>query len=329
MRPVRTLPRRLGALAALALSLASVSPPSRAFAADPTEAELAAARQLFKDGKALETKNEWSQALEKFKKVADVKMTPQVRFHIALCQEHLGRLVEAINGFELAYEDARKAGSGAEDVAANAPERANALRVRVPKLRIEVEGKLVSSRVLLDGAPVAPALLGTEIPVDPGPHKVQVESDGRVTQTEEVTLEERGEDEVTLIVDDTPKAAKPPAKKVLPPPEESGSRLPAYIVGGAGLFALAGAGAFLGLRAKAINDVRATCADDDKRCDPGLQETADQGRTYNTAANILLGVGAAGVAAGGVLFFVLAPEDAKTKVGVAPSAGGLTVVGTF
>src|SRR5262245_59971432 len=152
---------------------------STARAQQPAAAELAAARQLFNEGKEHEKRKRWADALATFKKVAAVKMTPQVRFHIALCEENLGKLVAAINGFELAAEEAAQAGAMASDVAENAPARADALRKRVPVLRLDVRGELGTSRVLLDGAPVAAALVGTNIPVDPGAHTIDLETDGK------------------------------------------------------------------------------------------------------------------------------------------------------
>ena len=109
LRSLRTGWRQLYVVGALLL-VGGVTVFCPALARGQTPEELARARQVFNDGKLLEDKQAWDLALERFRAVARVKMTPQVRFHIALCEENLGRLVQAIKGFELAAEEARAAG---------------------------------------------------------------------------------------------------------------------------------------------------------------------------------------------------------------------------
>src|SRR5262245_36030122 len=83
--------RRRGLRAALAagLSLASLLAGSTALAQDPTKADLDRARTLFQEGVALAAANNCAGALVKYKAVVQVKMTPQVAFNIAECEERL------------------------------------------------------------------------------------------------------------------------------------------------------------------------------------------------------------------------------------------------
>jgi hypothetical protein len=331
------------------LVAAALLGPASAGAQDAGDDQIAAARQLFNEGKDLEKAGQWGDALARFKKVAEVKTTPQVRFHIALCEENLGKLVSAINGYEVAAEEARQVGAAAADVAQNAPQRAEALRARVPKLRVVVAGKMTRSRVLLDKVALAPGLLDTDIPVDPGAHKVVVETDGKVVVTREVTLAEKASERVELTIDEpaqtqaapitpadpTPSPAPPPDKQGLfrfPPP------VPAIIAGGVGLASLAAAGVFFGLRQQTISEVRDSCSDParDRGCDPDTREIADRGETWNLLTDVFLGVGGAGLLAGGVLWLVL-PGDAGDKnragggprIRVAPAPAGARIVGSF
>src|SRR5690606_32114673 len=155
---------------------------------EPSKEELAAARALFEEALALESDERWSEALAKLEKVGKVKMTPQVRFHIALCHENLGRLVDAINGFELAVQEARAV--GAKDVIEAAPPRAEKLRARVAQLTFSVEGTVRSSKIFIDGEEMSLALADTKIPVDPGEHLLEVRRDGEVIERRELVLEE-------------------------------------------------------------------------------------------------------------------------------------------
>lgn len=327
--------------AAFALGLAMIIP-AQAAAQDPTDGELAAAREMFKDGKDLEAKGAWADALAMFKKVAEVKMTPQVRFHIALCDEKLGRLVSAINGFELAAQEASRAGASAAEVAENAPTRAAALRKRVAVVNIVVKGRLSHSRILIDGAPVAAALLGSAIPVDPGRHTVELQTKGKIVFSKNLDLGEKNQATVDIEVNDVDPPPPPPiVPKVSTPanppppavPEADPSKLPAVLVGTVGILSFIGAGVFLGLRESTIAEVGETCEKGGKQCDPDFESVAREGEQYTTAVTALTIAGGVGLGAAGVLWILSMPpskdDPAKTKLGLAPTPTGLRLLGTF
>lgn len=341
-RPVRTTLSALVAAAALASSATGhaappAAPPSAA--SEPTPAEIAAARQLFNQGKELEKGGAWTEALAKFRKVAEVKMTPQVRFHLALCQEKLGQLVEAMNGFELAMQEASQL--HATEVLDNAPKRLEALRQRIARLRIEVTGDIDGTRVLLDGKALAPALVGTEIPVDPGAHTVELRRGDDVLLVRNVTLAERDMRAMKLEAEPPRQlpSGLPPAQARVPAPPRaitpapSGSRTPAILAGGAGLLALAGAGVLFGLRESAIAAVRDTCDPGTiVNCSPGARSDFERSKTYTTVAAVLAGAGAAGLATATVLWFTLPPKSAAargTRVQVAPQGSGVRITVVF
>jgi hypothetical protein len=329
------------AIAVATVGVASAQP--EASGAAPSGAELAAARQLFNEALALETSGEWQGALERLERVAKVKMTPQVRYHIAYCHENLGKLVEAINGFELAEQEARALGDAARDVLENAPAHAEALRAKVAHLEITVRGKLTRSKILLDGQPLSPALLGNELPVNPGSHLLRVERDGKTLLELPLDLASGQHNAVELPIDDPPLPDAPPtddapspAPPLSPEPEGEMARLPAYIVGGAGVLTLAGAGVLWALRGATVSNVRDNCTAGDRGCDPDDRETAELAEGYHVASQVTLGVGAAALATGVVLWFVLAPDDAppatgakSTRLHLVPTLGGVSVFGSF
>jgi hypothetical protein len=311
-----------------------------------TAEELAAARQVFTEGKALEGKGQWAEALEKFKKVAAVKMTPQVRFHIALCEENLGKLVSAIRGFDLAAEEAKLAGSSATEVATNAPERAAALRGRVAKLRVDVTGKQIDSKILVDDVPLAAKDQGTDMLMDPGPHVVEVrDKDDKSTFKKELTLAEKASERLEVPIDDKEPAASPTGPDSTPPPPPP-SRVPVYVAAGVGAAAFATSAVFFVLRGNTISQAidAGQCMPDptgksDYVCKPGtagkIEDLSNQGKTNGIVSGIFLGVGIASAAT--AVGFLVAPlvkkpaKNAPPKAGfmVLPTGNGVQVVGSF
>jgi hypothetical protein len=304
----------LGLVSAIASSAATPS-----IARADGAADLERLRKRFSEGIAKEEDDQWADALEIFREVGKEKMSPQVRFHIALSEEKTGRLVAARAGYQEAIELARQAGDTAADVAENAPKKLAALEPRIPRITIRLQGDGVA---LLDGEPVAEDRLGTPIKVDPGKHEVAVRRGGAETPVRTLTMEESATEVVNIAsaapaVKDTP---DPP-----PPPEvtrEDGTKVPAVIVGSVGLASLVGGAVLFGLRQAAISDVTASCDDPNALtgCDPALQDTADLGRTYEYAAIGLAAGGAALLGAATVLWFTVGQDRITTKPAPAKSA---------
>lgn len=322
----------------MALSLSASYVP-RAYA-EPTAAEIAAARELFEEGLKLEDKNQWSDALERFRKVAAVKTTPQVRFHIALCLENMGKLVDALVEFQRATSD----DAGATNVSVNGPKHIADLKERIPRVIIKVPAGVEGVSVTIDGAAVTPSLVGTAIPLDPGAHKLSVQATKRTTFGKDFELKERDKPitiDVTLPEatdggggDDTT-----PPKDDKPAPSSGGGVGPLpWVFGGIGVAALAGSGVFFLMRQGTIKDLEEMCGPSRSGCPESARATFDKGRTYNTYGNILLGVGALSVATAVVLFVVAPPSSSEAKttstkpvvsVGALPGSVAITLSGAF
>ncbi len=199
----------------LAASLTNV-PSARA--AGPSQAQVQAARELFQEAERDEDAKRWTEALEKLRRVAAVKLTAGVRYHIALCEENLGQLVAALADYTLAENQARA--ENAPDVLRLVGEKLKGLKGRVPRLTVVVPGDVTDAEVRLDGEPILQAMWGVQIPMDPGEHKLEARAPGRVPMARTITMQER---DSTLVEIKLPEATKSPTT---PPATTSGTTAP-------------------------------------------------------------------------------------------------------
>lgn len=335
--------RGAGPVLAIAIAFAAFAPPAHAQSA----AELNRARATFQQGLSLEAAGDWAGALAKFQAVGRVKLTPQVRFHIARCKENLGRLNEALGDYRVAEYEAEQTNSKA---LATITAARKALQARIPKLVIERGAGAETARVDLDGVELGESKLGKPISVDPGAHHIVVHVGGQqfardVSVAEGKTKTVKLVPPPGLLKHKPSSAASAATSSVETPssvaPPEKHSLLP-WIVGGVGVASLATAGVFYGLRAKAESDLNAGCRGN--VCPERLQSTENKGKTYSLVADVTLGVGLAGVGAAAVLFLTrgsstsapAADQDAKdsrpsVRVDVMQlgSATGVSLSGTF
>ena len=173
---------RVGVAGVLASALAVST--SRAAPADPVER----ARALFAQAESDEDSERWSDAIVKLRAVAQVKLTAGVRYHLALCEEHLGQLARALSDYRDAEDQARL--ENAQDVLRIVGKQVSALDPRVPRLTIRVVPPLPAVSLTLDGAPIDDGPTHAARPVEPGVHYVEATAPGRATSTTAVTLRE-------------------------------------------------------------------------------------------------------------------------------------------
>lgn len=299
---------------ALAAIIVTIATPS--FATD-----LAAARKLFEEGIKREEASDWSGALEKFREVAKIRTNHIVHFHVALCLEKTGKLVDALSEFSLAKSGAEsEGGTDAELTITKATKHIDALRARVPALL--VKRPAMTSSLTIDGVA---ALFEAVTPFDPGEHVIEVRAEEHRTFAVRVTLVE-GVREPVVVVPMLPRIERirPPTVRwnepaVAPQP----NRTAVYVTAGLSLVSLGAAGVFYGLRASTLAELDGSC--DASGCDPSKRSLDDRGRTYTIAGNVLLGVGVAS-AATAVVLLVLEPRNRTT---VAVGAGTIHISTTF
>lgn len=312
-----------------------------------TASEIAAAKQWFSEGMALEEKGQFAEALARFKKAMAVKKTPQIVFHVGICELKTGALVEALVSFERAVEAAKADGNAQVESAASA--ELTSLKPRVPTLEIAIAGQATPKRVLLDGTEIASATLGTPMPVNPGAHEIVAEFDGG-TVKQKVSVAERGAGKVTLTppppgeaptakpaapgASTTPKAAPAPEPAPARPSPASPSVLPWVLVGGGVVLAAAGFYSWK-LRGDQIDELDAMCGSKDD-CPVELAGEVDdaesKGRTYTTLSFVSWGIGAAALGAGTVMLLGSSSKEraaAQVSPVIGPGFSGASLRGRF
>jgi hypothetical protein len=305
---------------------------------EPSAAELASARSLFNEARAAEEQGNWGDALSKLDAVAKVKMTPQVRFHLGLCQEHTTRLVEALNNLE------RAASEGAESnlpmVVEEANEHVASLRERLPKLFI-VLPQQADAHVEVDGQVLATVLLSRPVPFDPGPHRIVATAPG-LFFSQEFSIAEREEKRIEVVFAPAPGAASPspfpaPAPEAAPAPvaQEPASsssffRSPTagWATVGVGGALLVGASVSILVRQGALNDIDTECPTH-QDCPRTLESSQSTARTFG-ALGVAFGILGGASVVTGVIILAQPHHEAAASIGVAPwmTAGGAGATGT-
>ena len=222
----------------MALSIAASS--RAGMAAEPTRADVATARDLFARAESDEDAGLWADALDKLHRAGSVKMTPGIRFHVALCEERLGRLAAALGDY-VAAQDAAREGSN-KDVLEAVGEPLAELRARVPTITLRLPADVNDAVISLDGAPVAPGSMGALLPVDTGVHTLDAHAPNRAPFSATVSVVEKQAVSIDVLLPPLPSpVGTAPLAPRRAPQDKDASRAKA-LVASAGALALVGFG---------------------------------------------------------------------------------------
>jgi hypothetical protein len=320
---------------ALRLALVATLLSASAFAGSSAK-ELSKARARFQQATELEQAGNFTAALDAFREVGQVKMTPQVRYHIAFCEEKLGRLLAALGGYEFAASDAAKVDKSFEK---EVKARADDLRSRIPKLVVTRGEGADTAQIELDGVSLGSSSVGSELKLDPGPHSVTARATGREPFSTTVDLAER--DVKTVEVTLAASSGAEPSGPADSGPKDAGgaekkpSRVLPYVLGGVGIVSLGASGAFFLMKRSAISDLDSQCGPDRHECPPSSQDTIDKAKLYNTVSGVTLAVGVVSLGVAATLLVTQKPSKEKPAAGLrfvpaAPNAhAGASVYGVF
>jgi hypothetical protein len=271
-----------------------------------TAREVETARELFAEAEQDQAAERWADALDKLERVATIKETAGVRFHLADCQERLGMLVKALRSFERSQQLASAEGS--TDVLELVGPRVASLRVQVATLRMRVPKGEGAVTVRLDHAVFSDMNDGEELTVDPGTHQVVIEVGGKVRLDRLVTVT-KGQTETLRVRPAKPVAPRPAAGAAQGASAALGASrsscpLEAAIALGAG--SLLGVGGYLAYhKADTLARRSAKVCATNRACDP---ERADRVRQWDAVA---LGVWVGAAVAMGAGVAIALTRDSK------------------
>lgn len=299
--------------------------------AEPTATDKAAADALFNEARQLLDAGRAAEACPKLEESQRLDPAVGTALNLADCYERVGRTASAYIAFGDAATLARRSGDPSR--AEEAERRADALAPKLVKLAVTVPepSRVEGLTVLRDGQPLAPALWGTAIPVDPGEHVVEAKAPDRVPWKTTVKL-------------DVPGTVQPISVPVLaeverpPPPEKTAQRVAGIVVGSVGLAALAVAGGLSIAAVRTDDESKPYCLPEDpNKCYAKGVALRNESIMYADTATVVSIAGGVVLATGVTLFLLAGAPKSPDKPARAwvvvphasPQGAGLTFAGVF
>jgi hypothetical protein len=296
------------------------------------ERDRAVAESLFRHGRALFADGHVDEACEKFAESQRHDEQIGTLLNLAVCHEKQGKTATAWGEFTRAAVQAGKAGQ--VDRVAFAKLHITTLEPSLLRVTIAWEAPAPGATIRLDDVEYGTAVIGTELPLDPGRHTIEVSASGKhpwqmvfgvdpLHSAQSLQVPRLDDLEVARI--DHPPVAAP--MLVAPEPRPVRDRPAVWISAAVAVAGLA-AGSYYGLHAFSLkHDAQPLCNGD--ACSmPGLDlyHQVDQATLRSTIA---FGVGLAGGAA--ALYFALrkerpAPPAREVRVGLAPGGAAAAFV---
>jgi serine/threonine-protein kinase len=311
----------IGTRVGLLIALCVVTAGAEAQAQSPSDSAPApkrdpiAAEALFTRGKQLIDQGHTTEACAAFQESQRLDPAGGTLLRLAMCHESDGKLASAWLEFTevLRISQAGDSGKLAERVRI-AHEHLASIEPRVPKLVVTVPqpSRVDGLTVTADGLPRNESTWGVAIPVDAGTVTIDATAPGRAPFHTVVQTENGRQASVEIPpLDVAPAAAAsaaPAGATEAPAPAAHGSSMRpiAFVAGGVGLVAL-GIGTYFGVTAiSKWNDSNAQCG---SGCTPQGVQYAHDAKQAAGLADVTVAIGAVGLAAGVVLYFVGAPKD--------------------
>lgn len=284
------------------------------------DANVAAAADLFKEGRAAMARGDLAEACKDFAQSA--KLDPRVGtlLNLAQCEESRGRLHVARQFWRDAAELAHATHDARESIAR---ERLVEIEKRIPTLSMRLDVAAPGVKVSCDGVP---ASIGSPFQVDPGAHEVVVTAPGRLTTSTAVVVKESDRRVIDLQVG-APVAAPVPPTDGAPGSSPTRSAL-VWSLGGLSVASLA-VGSWFGAQAIRRNDDSKRFCDVNNACQPeGLDLRGDASRDARIST-IAFGVGGAALAGALVVWLTAPRTPTKPTIALAVLPTSIRVEGRW
>jgi hypothetical protein len=300
--------------------------------AEPTAADRALAQSLFDEGKKLMGEDKYAEACPKLAESQRLDPGLGTLLNLAVCHQKEGKTATAWADFNDAAVQAKK--DGRPDREAFAREQIAALDPKLSRLTVTVvpaTSSLAGIEVTLDGAKIGKGAWGSSVPVDPGKHTIQASAPGKTAWSGSVDVGPDGDKkaiEIPALADSAVVTTTTPEAPAADTSSGSSRKTIGLVVAGVGVVSL-GVGAVFGLRASSKwSERNENCPAG--QCNEKAVEAFNDTKSAATIANITIAVGVVAVAAGAVVFLTApSSSEKKTSIKVAPTLGGLQVLGTF
>lgn len=305
LAPMRVWSAMLGVLALGAgLGLGTALPAH----AQENPADIATARELFREGLVLSREERWEEARVKLEQSLSLKQTPLTYYTLAVAEKKSGHPVAALEHFKTFLAQPQNAKT--EGFVPGAEKAVAELERLVARVTIEVSpASIPELDVKIDGKLVPEVALGRPRLVDPGEHEVMARAPGYLPTGDTFSVEAQQSASVSLTL--TPSADDGPGMVV-------GDDDPTLFYAGVGLLAGGGAIGVIGLIVGIVGAEEASDAPtrDGPEADAALEKTL--------AGDILMGVGGAAAIAGLVLVImdVTTEDEEPTTAGWRPWVAG-------
>ena len=321
--------RKQKAAARCAFLLASVV----ASGATAATADVVAADELLREGKALFEQKKFAEACPKLSESNRLDPSAGTTLALAICHEAQGKTASAWAEYGEAADRARD--DGHPEIERPATTRREALEPKLPRLTIApstLAAATVGLYVKRDGVFVAATAVGTSVPVDPGEHHIEATAPGKRAFAADITIgpgEKKTVDIPGLRNDTGDGPAAPPAEHRSALSSLTRMEVAGIATGAAGVVAL-GVGTYLGLHARKLNESSKAGCDGDA-CFPDAKQQRLDAMSAGNWSTLSFIVGGVLVAGGATLFVLGRSKESGVQVAATGSADGgtLFVAGRF
>lgn len=301
----------------------------------------AQAEILFRQGRDLMAAGKIAEACSSFQESQKLEPTVATLLNLAACREKNGQLATAWGLFLDAERQTRSATSADRQLHDSAAKRAASLEARVSKLEIDVPdaSKVDGLEIKRDNERIGSATWNRALPVDGGTYTISASAPDSQTWSTQITIANEHDSKKVEI----PKLTAAPAQVTAAPtttisnsaartdlneqrsPSSGPSRAVPIAIGAGALVLLGGALTFDLWGDSTYSDAKAETTNQARRDD--LYNSA------NTKRYTAIGLGVAGVAAGGVAVWMLLRggehEADETAIHVVPTLNGLAIGGIY